>query len=243
MGVIITFLGQKGGPGKSTLAVGTAAEFTRRGYKTLLVDCDDQGTSLTWGDVASEAEGFEPPIVMGMQDNIVKQLRQAADPYDVCVVDTPGVLGKRLKGALIHTDLAIVPLPPNTADAWALGDTLEVIRVNQEQRMAYASDFPLVAAILLNKLRNSTSAARTAQTELVQVLDRLGYSDSVSVMATQIHLRNAFDHFLGMGIGVHEYAKIDRNGRKAADEIAALVDELEAGLGLDFGSSSHERVA
>ena len=45
---VYVFAGQKGGTGKTTLAVATAAELMARGRKVLLVDSDPQGTTRTW---------------------------------------------------------------------------------------------------------------------------------------------------------------------------------------------------
>ena len=46
--MIISIVNQKGGTGKTTLAVNIAREYTLRKIDTLLVDSDSQGSALRW---------------------------------------------------------------------------------------------------------------------------------------------------------------------------------------------------
>jgi len=55
--MIIGVLNQKGGVGKTTIAVNLAAVFARDGNRVLLVDADPQGSSLAW----SAARESRPP--------------------------------------------------------------------------------------------------------------------------------------------------------------------------------------
>ena len=53
--MIISFLNQKGGVGKTTLAVNVAAQLARQGHKVLLIDADKQGSAGTWASLRDEA--------------------------------------------------------------------------------------------------------------------------------------------------------------------------------------------
>ena len=53
--MIISFLNQKGGVGKTTLAVNAAAELARNGAKVLLIDADKQGSATTWASIRADA--------------------------------------------------------------------------------------------------------------------------------------------------------------------------------------------
>jgi chromosome partitioning protein len=69
MATAYAFAGQKGGAGKSTMAIAVAAELMARGSKVLLVDADPQGTATTWTEVAAEA-GHATPTLVAMGANM-----------------------------------------------------------------------------------------------------------------------------------------------------------------------------
>src|SRR5690554_489132 len=115
MTVILAYAGQKGGAGKSTLSIATAAEFHRRGHRTLLVDADKQGTAATWGAVANDVEdpNYTYPDVIMMGSNLHRQLPSVADSYDIVIIDCPGRDDDQQRGALAASDIVIVPITPD----------------------------------------------------------------------------------------------------------------------------------
>jgi chromosome partitioning protein len=85
---ILAFAGQKGGTGKTTLAVNVAAELVERGASVLLVDADPQGSSRTWAAVAVEA-GNQAPTAVAMGSTMHKpdQLPRLATAYEWTIID------------------------------------------------------------------------------------------------------------------------------------------------------------
>lgn len=211
MAVVIAFAGQKGGAGKSTLSIATAAEFHRRGRRTLLVDADKQGTAATWGAVATEVEDpdYTYPDVIMMGSNLHKQLPSVAQGYDIVVIDCPGRDDDQQRGALAVSDLVLVPVTPDTSDVWALSGTLELVT----QAQTFRPD--LQAYLVLNRLRRSTSEAESAR-------DMLGGVD-YPILTTEIGLRVDFGRFPDTGLGLVQF----QPHGKAAQELGQLVDELE----------------
>jgi len=213
MPTIIAFAGQKGGAGKSTLAIAAATEFHRRSRRTLLVDADQQGTAATWGTVASEVADEDPeytyPDVIMMGPNLHQQLPSIAAGYDIVIIDCPGRDDERQRGALAVADIAILPVTPDTSDVWALSHSVALVKQAQMFRPT------LKAFLLLNKLRASTSEASEARETFAEA--------DVSIMATEIGLRIAYGRFANSGRGVIEFAARS----KAAEEISTLVDEIE----------------
>jgi chromosome partitioning protein len=207
--MILTLAGQKGGTGKSTLAINLAVEWMRRGKRVLLVDADPQGTSLTWSNVAAEA-GIKAPTVIAMGDNLRQALPEVAATSDVTIIDTAGRQSKRMAGALMVADLALLPCRPYPSDVWALAESVETVRTVQEMR----SD--LVAAIVINGKEARTALGRGAREAVA--------SAGLPVLQADICQRIAFAEACAVGKGVTTYAP----KTPAAAELRAVVDELEA---------------
>src|SRR5688500_9340960 len=88
MGDIVSFVGQKGGTGKSTLARAFAVEAARHDNTVLIADLDEaQRTSLDWGERRA-ANGLQPAIQVEQVPRL--QLFTRATNVDLLVADAPG---------------------------------------------------------------------------------------------------------------------------------------------------------
>ncbi len=209
--MIIALTGQKGGVGKSTVAIAIATELIARGRKVLLVDADPQGTSRTWGEVASEAGQPLPTIVaMGGTMHRPEQLPRVAAGYDVVVIDCPPRHGEIQRSALMVADLAVLPCGPSAADAWALTTSVELVT---EARTLRSN---LQACIVITRKQSRTALGKGARDVLA--------ATGLPVLRTELGYRVAFAEALGAGQGVTAYAPRDA----AADEVRSLVDEVLA---------------
>ena len=83
---VLAVLNQKGGSGKTTIAVNLAHAFRLQGNEVLLVDADPQGTARDWSD--SSEEGICPVIGID-RESLSRDLPNVAQPYDWVVVDGP----------------------------------------------------------------------------------------------------------------------------------------------------------
>jgi chromosome partitioning protein len=120
--------GQKGGVGKSTLAICIAAELLARHHKVLLVDADPQGTVRTWAEVAAEL-GQPLPSIVSMNSTMHRpeQLPTVRQGYDDVIIDCPPRHGDIQRSALMVADMALLPCGPSAADAWALAASIDLI--------------------------------------------------------------------------------------------------------------------
>jgi chromosome partitioning protein len=124
---VIALVGQKGGGGKTTLAVNLATHWHRAGARVLLVDTDPQASAITWASVAQERGTATPGHVVALGDNIRVALGAMARGYDYVVIDTAGRESRRAAAALLLSDLSIVPVRPEPLDVWTLGATLQAL--------------------------------------------------------------------------------------------------------------------
>ncbi|MEO7092587.1 MAG: ParA family partition ATPase [Polyangiales bacterium] len=208
--MIIAFAGQKGGIGKSTTAINVAVAAHDRGIRVLLVDADPQGTARTWADVASEAGHVTPTVVaMGATMHKAGQLSSIAATYDLTIIDCPPRHGDIQRSALMVADLVVLPSGPSAADAWALAAALEVVKEAQILRDE------LAACILITRKQGRTALARSAR----KVLE----SSGLTVLASELGYRVAYQEALALGRGVTTHSPRDA----AAAEVFNLLAELE----------------
>ena len=207
--MIIALTGQKGGVGKSTLAVCIAAELLVRRHKVLLVDADPQGTVRTWGEVAAEAGQALPSIVsMGATMHRPDQLPAVRLGYDDVVIDCPPRHGDIQRSALMVADVAVLPCGPSSADAWALAASIDLVNEARALRPE------LAVRIVITRKQGRTALGRSAREELAK--------SGIELLKTEVGYRVAFAESLGAGQGVTTYAPRD----VAAEETRALVSEL-----------------
>jgi chromosome partitioning protein len=209
MTLTIAATGQKGGAGKSTVAICVAAEALERGRSVLLVDADPQGTARTWGAVAAESRRRVPTIIsMGAVMHHPGQLSLASKGYDLAIIDCPPRHGEIQRSALLVADVAVLPCGPSAADAWALTASLELIG----EARALRPD--LRACVLITRKQRRTALGAGARGVLAE--------SGLPVLRAELGYRVAFQEALAAGQGVTTYAPRD----SAAQEVRALVDEL-----------------
>jgi len=196
----------KGGAGKSCIAVHLASEWKSRGLRLLVVDTDPQGTALTWAEIAAE-NGYSVPTVIAVGDNIRQAVPTIADQHDITIIDTAGRQSKRLAGALMLADLALVPCQPAPADIWAMADTVDTITTVQQMR-------PELQAIAVINKKTQTMLSRNTRSALENT--------GLSVLSATLGQRVAFAEAMAAGQGVVDYAP----GSAAASELRNLANEI-----------------
>jgi len=219
-GTVVAVVSEKGGVGKSTLAASLAAHWHHRGLRVLAVDLDPQGTLQDWAAIA-ETAGLEGPAVIGIADNVRTTVPPLAASHDITILDCPGRMGRRLAGALMIADCAVVPVPPGAPDAWALGRVLEKISEAQELRP------DLRAAVVVNRAIRTRVAQAT--------VEALADVDGVEHCPVQIGNRAAIAESIAAGTGV----TVNAGGTTAGTEIRRLADWLEEVIGIEFADVTH----
>jgi chromosome partitioning protein len=203
--MIISFVNQKGGVGKTTSAINVAASLKRRNYEVRFIDADPQGSASRWQAVESnnafEVVHHPEPISKG-------DIEAFSQNCDFLVIDAPPAIGDITKSILAVTDLSIIPLSPSSLDIWSCRGTLDMVDEAQVENP------DLNVKLLINRKIPGTRVGREAR-------------DSLSIfnqdlLDTELCQRVAYIDAMTSGVSVMQYAP----SSKAADEIESLCDEL-----------------
>ena len=152
---IIAVCNQKGGCGKTTIAVNLADAFVAEGCDVLLLDMDPQGSASDWRSIASD---IVPTFQVQEIDRteLLRQARGLRQRHDVIVIDCPPQYAQTSSAAIRVADLVLVPVQPSPFDVWSTGAIVELIKARQE-----ATKGKPQAAYLVSRAISNTALQRS----------------------------------------------------------------------------------
>ncbi len=206
--MIIVLGSQKGGVGKSTLAVSIAAGLLSRGYRVLIVDADDQKSVLTWYNNRPESLPHIP--VTGASGNIKAMLKEHAKSYDYIIADCAGRDSAEMRSGLMAADVFISPLRPSQMDLDVVPHTCSVFTA--------AKDFneDVKGYLVLNM--TPTNMFVNEGNEAAQVLEDF---PQMKLADTRICDRKAHRDAWAESMTIYE-----TENSKAKDEVERLIQEV-----------------
>ena len=125
---VIAVLNQKGGSGKTTIAINLADALKLAGSNVLLVDSDPQGSARDWNEAN---QGQVLPVVGLDRETLPTDLAAIAGGYDYVVIDGAPQIAKLAAAAIKCADLVLIPVQPSPFDIWATADLVELIKTRQ----------------------------------------------------------------------------------------------------------------
>ena len=207
--MIILIGSQKGGCGKSTLAVNIAAELTRLGRDVVMVDADRQGTSRRWAQDRDETN-YPPVHCVAQYDNIRPSLLDLDQRYEFVLVDAAGRDSRELRTGMTAADVLLTPFRPSQPDLDTLPHLVEVITEAKDIN----PDLVCRAVLTLAPTNPKINETREAEEYLAE-FPELVLCQSI------IRDRKAYRDAIAEGAGVVEW-----KDAKAKEEIQLLVQEL-----------------
>jgi chromosome partitioning protein len=127
--MIIAVLNQKGGVGKTTLAMHLAAELTCSRYQVMVVDADPQGSALDWSQARQRAGLPRLFGVVGIaRETLHQEVPAIARMVDHVVIDGPPRVTALARSAMLAADLVLIPVQPSPYDVWACTDIVTLVR-------------------------------------------------------------------------------------------------------------------
>jgi chromosome partitioning protein len=122
----IAIVSQKGGSGKTTLAIHLAAAATNAGKVACIIDTDPQATAAAWGDWRG---GGDPEVITTPPARLGRTIEDAAKlGAELIVIDTPPHADAAAREAVKAADLVLIPTRPRAFDLHAIQTTAELIR-------------------------------------------------------------------------------------------------------------------
>ena len=184
--MILALLNQKGGVGKTTLAVHIAAVLALKGRSVLLVDADPQGSALDWAATRQADPLF--PVVGLPKNNLHKEIPAHAAKYDDIIIDAPPRVNELARAAILASDMVLIPVQPSPYDVWAAKDIVDLLR-----EAAVFKENQICRFVINRKIVN-TAIGR-------DVVDALG-SYNIPVLSASVAQGVAFAESAGQGLSL-----------------------------------------
>lgn len=194
----VAVISQKGGAGKTTLALHLAAAGHAAGLAALVLDADPQATASAWSQWRHQAEPdvidcASPPL-------LARKLDQARDlGAELAVIDTPPHADSMAAAACRIADLILIPCRPRGFDLAAIQLTGELVK-NVGKK----------AAVIF-------TAGPSMAPKLYADAEDLVRDYGLEVAPVRLSERAAFHHATAAGKVASE---IEPNGKAAAEVLA-----------------------
>jgi chromosome partitioning protein len=209
----IALVAQKGGTGKTTIAVSLAVEAAGRGLSVVVIDLDPQASACRWSD----RRGEDAPAVIDAQPSRLPQALAKATQVgvDLAIVDTPARVEQAAAEAAKAADLVLIPCKPSIWDLETLQTTMELVGPRVRRT-------PLV-------VMNAVPGQGTRAIQAAEAIRGMG----LELCPSSLGQRVAFEYAAQLGRSAAEY---EPDG-KAASEIRDIYLSISGLLDLSTSGS------
>ncbi|EAI7269738.1 chromosome partitioning protein ParA [Campylobacter lari] len=210
--MVISIINEKGGSGKTTLAVNLSARLAEDGDNVLLIDADPQKSTEVFSDMRSQSK-LEPLFSSVSKTGISlgDEIKRMKNSFDSIIVDTGGRDSKEMRKAILSSNIIIIPTIPSQYDVNVLDHMLniyqEVTEFNSE----------LLALILVNRVSPNPFLAK----ELNNLKDYINEAkkdkglEKVIMLENVIYERQAYRKAVIEGKSIKEFC--DSNDKALKD--------------------------
>ena len=207
--MIISILNEKGGTGKTTLAIHISRALTKKGKKTLLIDSDVQGSALEWAKKWTEDL---LDLVCVNTPTLHTEIKKYLPLYEYIIIDGTCGITDMTANSIRVSDLVLIPLQPSDMDLKASKQIVRLVKERQE-----ITDGKLKVALIINRDDN----VNTILSRKIKV-DVQDFSLPVfqSLTKNRIAYRDSYRDGLTVLDGIYKNTEASR-------EIEQIVKELE----------------
>jgi len=204
---VIAVINQKGGTGKTTLALNLAAGLARRAA-TAIADADPQRSISQW--VAMGGDGDTLPRVTQVGDSAAAVISHLKKNHRYVVVDCPpAVQGAAIEEIMASADWVLIPVLPSPLDLWASVEMAALVNEAQKKNRA------LQAWLVLNQVETRNALSRVMQQAVAEF--------DVPLLQASIQRRAAYRSAAVEGVSVYA---LGSRGLQAVADIEAIIEEV-----------------
>tara|TARA_Y100001936_G_scaffold41889_1_gene40505 strand:+ start:1128 stop:1769 length:642 start_codon:yes stop_codon:yes gene_type:complete len=205
---VIAVANQKGGVGKTTIAMNVAAGLMRR-RSCIVIDSDPQGSATLWTELSGDPSRFPVEVVLA-EDRLDKQVEQLQAEFDYIVIDCPPeIKSGSIMGVMSVSQVLLVPLLPSPMDLWASTRIEELIKQAQKRNPK------ILPFILLNQIEPRSAMSRGMDDALQEI--------NIPVLRNRLGRRASYRTSALEGCSVYD---LGYRGRAASEEIDGVIDEV-----------------
>jgi len=209
--MILVIGSEKGGCGKSTLALNLALMSAIEGYDTLVIDADVQGSCNDFS-IQRDEMGITPRLQVNMKkgNNLHREIRDLKGRYGRIIVDTGGRDSLELRSALLVADKCLIPVQPTQLDLWTIEKIFSVV----SEAEGLNDNLKPLAVITRAHTNQLVTTSRDATSFLSQY-------PNVHLCKTVIYERLAWQKSIPEGKSV-----VEMRPNKASNELKLLYGEI-----------------
>lgn len=207
-GRVIAVINQKGGTGKTTLALNLAAGLARRA-PTAVADADPQRSISQWIAMGET----EDVLLAATQINdtaAAATIAQLKQHHHYVVVDCPPtVQGSVIEAIMASANLVLIPVLPSPLDLWASVEMVALVAQAQQRNRS------LQAYLVLNQVETRNALSRAMQQAVAEF--------DVPLLQAHLQRRAAYRNAAVEGVSVYA---LGSRGAQAAGDIESIIEEI-----------------
>ena len=184
---VITIAQQKGGTGKTTLAVHLAMAFIKyHGLKVAIIDTDPQGSLGKWfmirseNKVSNENLTFKTASLWGAQ----YESKTLKNDHDIVIIDTPPKIEADARPSIEAADLVLIPMAASHVDFWVTGAIAEIAK-QAKKKILVQINRSNQRSKLINKTKDFIKSLDLSSTKII-IGNRQIYTSSMGEGKTAV---------------------------------------------------------